>query len=455
MLMRVALVHDWITGMRGGERCLAEFLALYPEADIYTLVHEPGTTTQAIDERVRGTSWLQKFPRLRKRYRLFLPLFPLLARSIRLRNYDLVISLSHAVAKNVSCHNVAYHICYCFTPMRYIWDMAPFYLGKTVATLCAPLIWTLRQWDRNGARRVNQFVGISHFIAARIRKYYGRRAHVLYPPVVEQWEGETREIEQSTHPSQNVEPSQRKEAGYFLYAGAFVPYKGVEHIIQAFNELNLPLLCVGSGPLESSLRKKAGEKISFLSGVSDEQLGALYRNARALIFPAKEDFGIIPIEALLSGIPVIAGYHGATRETVPGWRWWLGEKWDPASHAGIFFPLRKKARLQGESVYPRLIAEAVEKFVSVEDTVRRETAIKAGKKFSLSVFQEGWLRILEHEGLASPADGKVVDVQAVDMQGVATGRSNAVPVSNQKRRSTDAEHHVGVEGDTGEVATGC
>lgn len=453
--MRVALVHDWITGMRGGERCLAEFLALYPEADIYTLVHEPGTTTRAIDERVRGTSWLQKFPRLRKRYRLFLPLFPLLARSIRLRDYDLVISLSHAVAKNVSCHNVSCHICYCFTPMRYIWDMAPFYLGKTVSTLCSPLIWMLRQWDRNGARGVSRFVGISHFIAARIRKFYGRRADVLYPPVVEQWVGETREVEQSTYLSQNRDPYQKNESGYFLYAGAFVPYKGVEHIIEAFNELKLPLLCVGSGPLESALRRKAGENISFLGGVSDEELGALYRNARALIFPAKEDFGIIPIEALLSGIPVIAGYHGATRETVPGWRWWLGEEWNPMSHAGVFFPLRKKGRLQGESVYPRLIAEAVEKFVSVEDTVRRETAIEAGKKFSLPVFREGWFRILQQEGLASPADGKVVGVQAVDMQGVATECSNAVGGNNQKRRSTDAGHSVEVEGETRGVVTGC
>lgn len=442
--MRVALVHDWITGMRGGERCLAEFLALYPKADIYTLVHEPGTTTQAIDNRVRGTSWLQKFPRLRKRYRLFLPLFPLLARSIQLRDYDLVISLSHAVAKNVSCHNVSCHICYCFTPMRYIWDMAPFYLGKTVTTFCAPLIWMLRKWDRNGARGVTRFVGISHFIAARIRKFYGRRADVLYPPVVEQWERVTTDCELS------AQVSQRKEAGYFLYAGAFVPYKGVEHIIEAFNELNLPLLCVGSGPLESSLRKKAGENISFLSGVSDEELGTLYRNARALIFPAKEDFGIIPIEALLSGIPVIAGYHGATRETVPGWRWWLGEEWDPASHAGIFFPLRKKGRLQGESDYPRLLVEAVQRFLEIEDTVREETAIAAGTKFSLSVFREGWLRILQQEGLVSAADGNVVDIQ-----GVATERSNVVAGGSQKRPSPDAGHHVEVEGKNGEVATGC
>lgn len=441
--MRVALVHDWITGMRGGERCLAEFLALYPEADIYTLVHEPGTTTLAIDERVRGTSWLQRFPRLRKRYRLFLPLFPLLARSIRLRDYDLVISLSHAVAKNVSCHNVSCHICYCFTPMRYIWDMAPFYLGKGLMTCCVPLIWMLRRWDKKGARGVSRFVGISHFIAARIRKFYGRRADVLYPPVVEQWEGVRTECEGSAH------LTQRKEVGYFLYAGAFVPYKGVDHIIEAFNELNLPLLCVGSGPLETSLRKRAGENISFLSGVSDEELGALYGNARALIFPAKEDFGIIPIEGLLSGIPVIAGYHGATRETVPGWKWWLGEEWDPTSHAGIFFPLRKKGRLQGASAYSRLIVEAVEKFLAVEDTVRKDTAIAAGEKFSLSVFRAGWFRILQQEGIAIPVDDLDLDRSVVEK-----GRSHTVG-GNRKRQCSDARPHAGAEGENGEVARGC
>jgi glycosyltransferase involved in cell wall biosynthesis len=298
-------------------------------------------------------------------------------------------------------------------------------------------------------------VGISHFIAARIRKFYGRRADVLYPPVVEQWERGTREDEQSTHPSQEIGPSQKKEAGYFLYAGAFVPYKGVEHIIEAFNELGLPLLCVGSGPLESALRKKAGENISFVGGVSDEQLGTLYRNARALIFPAKEDFGIIPIEALLSGTPVIAGYHGATRETVPGWRWWLREEWDPASHAGIFFPLRQKGRLQGESVYPRLLVETVEKFLDVEDTVRQETAIEAGTKFSLAVFREGWFRILQEEGMASSLDRKVINVQTADMRGAVTERRNLLGKGSQKRYSPDAVHHVEVEGETGEVVTGC
>jgi len=386
--MRVALVHDWITGMRGGERCLAEFLSMYPDADIYTLVHEPGVTTPEIDRRVRGTSWLQRFPRLRKRYRLFLPLFPLLARSIKVQDYDLVISLSHAIAKNASYKNVGCHVCFCFTPMRYIWDMAPFYLGRTISILCAPFIALLREWDRRGASQVDHFVGISRFIAARIRKFYSRKADVLYPPVMNKWETSV--------------PMQDLKQRPFLYAGAFVPYKGVEHIIEAFNELQLPLWCVGSGPLEEELKRKAGDNVSFLGAVTDCELGELYQKARALIFPAKEDFGIIPIEALLSGTPVIAGYHGATRETIPGWRWWLGEAWNSAVHAGVFFPIREHGQRLEESEYPRLLVSALRQFISIEGECKAETAIHHGRKFSLTAFQQGWIELLKKKGIAAP-----------------------------------------------------
>ncbi|MCI5066010.1 glycosyltransferase [bacterium] len=388
--MKVALIHDWITGMRGGERCLEAFLRLYPEADIYTLVHEPGTTTEEIDARVRGTSLLQRFPRLRKRYRLFLPLFPVLARSVVVRDYDLVISLSHAAAKNVRIERCGYHICYCFTPMRYIWDMAPVYLGRWLSFLLSPLLFLLQRWDRRGATQVDHFVAISRFVASRIRKYYGRPSSVVYPPVDDQW-GALPE---------RAQPSGWDASHAFLYAGAFVPYKGVEHIIAAFNELKLPLWCVGSGPLRAGLEAQAGDHIEFFSGLSDAELGEVYRSARALVFPAREDFGIIPIEALLSGTPVIAGYHGATRESLPGLRSWLGEQWDRERHAAVFFralsSLEERTLSDAETrkALQSRVAGAVREFLKVEDQVDPEVARRAGRRFSLQAFEDGWRQVL-------------------------------------------------------------
>ena len=172
--MRVALVHDWLTGMRGGERCLEAFLCIYPEADIFTLVHVPGKTSPQIDQRVKVTSFLNKVPRIEKLYKAFLPLYPLAIRSFDFTGYDLVISLSHAAAKNVYVPPGIPHVCYCFTPMRYVWDQASAYL-RGVKYVCAlPLISLLRRWDAQGAKRVSHFIGISTFISARIRRFYGR-----------------------------------------------------------------------------------------------------------------------------------------------------------------------------------------------------------------------------------------------------------------------------------------
>jgi hypothetical protein len=169
--------------MRGGERCLEAFLRIYPGADIFTLVHVPGTTSPEIDARVVGTSFLNRLPGVRRYYRALLPFYPLAARSLRLEGYDLVISLSHAAVKNVVVPNGVPHVCYCFTPMRYVWDQAPHYFRGFAGLLAKPLIGALRAWDTAGADRVTHFISISNFISARIRKYYGRRAHVIAPPV--------------------------------------------------------------------------------------------------------------------------------------------------------------------------------------------------------------------------------------------------------------------------------
>ncbi len=368
--MRVALVHDWITGMRGGERCLEHFLGLYPEADIYTLLHVPGKTTPLIDSRVRGTSFLQNIPGIEYHYRKFLPLFPRAANSLVVEGYDLVISLSHAAAKNVKLKNVGKHVCYCFTPMRYIWDMAPVYFDSGLRAAW-PLIWSLRRWDKLGAKQVDDFVVISKFVAARVRKFYGRSSRVIYPPVNSEWfeEGKTRE----------------KRGGGFLYAGAFVPYKGVELIIDVFNDIGLPLKCIGKGPLEGSLRHRAKSNIEFLGHLSDDELKKEYQRARALLFPAKEDFGIIPIEALAAGTPLIAGYHGALRETHSGLKWWLNEEFNPLKHTGVFFkPHSSKERRASN------LKEAIEAFLQYEDSFINKTAQKQASKFSSERFTDEW-----------------------------------------------------------------
>ncbi|MDP1591074.1 MAG: glycosyltransferase, partial [Prosthecobacter sp.] len=300
--MKVALVHDWLTGMRGGERCLLAFLRLYPRADIFTLLHLPGRTSAGIDERVRGTSFLQRLPGIAKYYRLCLPLFPLAVRGFDFTGYDLVISLSHSAVKNIRVPAGCVHVSYCFTPMRYIRDQAWQYFG-----LATPFLWPvlalLRRWDRRGAQGPDAFVAISRFIAARIRHFYGRDSEVIYPPVDTSW---------------IARAGSGSRGRAFLYAGALVPYKRPELIVRAFNELAEPLWVVGSGPLLSRLKRIAGPNIHFFGQVSDAELSRFSAECRALIFPVREDFGMVPIECLAAGRPVIGLYEGALRETLRG-----------------------------------------------------------------------------------------------------------------------------------------
>ena len=218
--MKVALVHDWLTGMRGGERCLQAFLSLYPDADIFTLVHIPGATNAQIDRRVKQVSFLNRIPGIGHLYRMFLPLYPLAIGQFDFAGYDLVVSLSHAAAKNVHVPQGVRHFCFCFTPMRYVWDQSRQYFGRLTPFLW-PVISALRSWDRARSSDVSQFAAISRFIAARIRCYYGRRAKVIYPPVDTAWittvEGEA--------PVIPATPA-------FLYAGALVPYKRVDLVVR-------------------------------------------------------------------------------------------------------------------------------------------------------------------------------------------------------------------------------
>jgi len=402
--MRVAIIHDWITGMRGGERCLEAFVRMYPEADIHTLVHVPGTTSPLIDSRVKGTSFLNRIPGIRRLYRAFLPLFPLAIRSLNLAGYDLVISLSHAAAKNARVPKGVPHICYCFTPMRYIWDQAANYFRGPALFVLQPLLRYLRWWDARGAKGVTEFVAISSFVAARIRKFYGRRATVIAPPV-----RMANEIDASLTAEEREFFDQHPEP-FFLCAGALVPYKRIDVAIEAFNELGLPLWIVGKGPESEALRARAGESIRFLGHVSEGFLWECYRRCRALVFPGIEDFGIVPVECLASGRPVIAIQAGGVAETVPGIT--IGDESSSAMGAGwqgVFIP---KAGFGS----PSALRDGVRFFIAHESRFDSSAAREHARVFSYPMFFASWRRFAEqltiYPGVDAPlglSESKVSD----------------------------------------------
>ena len=301
--MKVALVHDWLTGMRGGERCLEVFCELFPEADLYTLLHVPGSVSPVIEARRVVTSFIQRLPRAERRYRHYLPLFPAAVRAFDLAGYDLVLSSSHAVAKSVRVPPGARHVCYCFTPMRYLWDLYDDYFGARAGlatrVLMPPMAAWLRRWDRATAAGVHHFVAISRFVADRIRRAYDREADVIYPPV-------------------DVSRFRLDETAgdFYLVVSALTPYKRVDLAVEACTRLGRRLLVVGSGPEERRLRALAGPTVELLGWRDDAQTAELYARCRALLFPPLEDFGIAPLEAMAAGRPVIAFGQGGARETV-------------------------------------------------------------------------------------------------------------------------------------------
>jgi glycosyltransferase involved in cell wall biosynthesis len=290
--------------MRGGERCLEVLCELFPDAPLFTLLHVPGSVAPRIERRRIVTSFVQRLPRAAERYRSYLPLFPLAIGRFDLAGYDLVVSMSHCVAKGVRVAPRALHLCYCFSPMRYVWDLSSDYFGPghglAARTLGPPLAAALRRWDTKTGG-VHQFVAISRHIADRIRRAYDRSADVLYPPV-------------------DVQRFEVAEAGedYYLVVGALVPYKRIDLAVGAANRLGRRLVVVGTGPEEPRLRALAGPTVSFLGWRPDAEIARLYARCRALIFPAVEDFGITPLEAAAAGRPTIALARGGALETMVG-----------------------------------------------------------------------------------------------------------------------------------------
>ena len=301
--LRLALVHDWLTGMRGGEKCLEVLCRAFPQATLYTLLHRPGSTSPAIESMTIRTSPLQRVPGAFRHYRHLLPLMPLAARAWKPRNIDVVVSLSHCVAKAVRVPRGVPHVCYCFTPMRYAWQGRDSYLESWAdrpvrRALAGGLLDRLRAWDRATARRVTHFVAISQTIRERIAACYERDSHVIPPPVDTEF----------YRPAVRSEP--REE--FYLVVSALVPYKRIDQAVAACTHLGRRLVVIGAGPERQRLEKMAGATIQFLGWQPDEVIRDHYRRCRALLFPGEEDFGIVPVEALACGSPVLAlGRGGA------------------------------------------------------------------------------------------------------------------------------------------------
>jgi glycosyltransferase involved in cell wall biosynthesis len=350
--MRVAVVHDWLTGMRGGERVLEEILRIFPCAEIFTLVHHPGTVSREIESHPIHTSIIQRAPFARRGFRHYLPLFPLAVDSWKLRGFDLVISSSHCVAKAVRTGD-APHLCYCHTPMRYVWDQFGAYFGERSAAraLAAPVAGALRAWDVGTAGRVHWFVANSNHVRERIRRSYGRDASVVHPPV---------DCDRFT--------ASRRPEDFYLVVSALVPYKRIDLAIAACALLGRKLVIVGDGPEWGRLSAMAGPQVVFLGRVPDEEVAALYACCRALLLPGVEDFGITAVEAQAAGAPVVALGEGGVMESVVD------------RETGVFF---------GEPT-PAAMAAAMESLEGVhfdESSIRRNA-----RRFAAPRFREELLR---------------------------------------------------------------
>lgn len=305
--MKVALVHDWLVGMRGGERVVEAFCELFPHADLFTLVHLKGACSPAIERMRIRTSFVDRLPLGRERYRSFLPLFPHAIESFDLTGYDLVLSSSHCVAKGVVAPTSAVHVSYVHTPMRYLWDQYPEYFGPgraSLATRAAMRVVStfLRTWDEASANRVDVFVANSFNVAARIEKRYRREAEVVHPPVdVSRFQVRAGAVED-----------------FYLMVTAFAPYKKIEVAIEAFRQSGRRLKVVGWGQEWKRMKALAGGTVELLGPLADPEVADLYPRCKALVFPGEEDAGITPLEAQASGRPVIALARGGALETVVG-----------------------------------------------------------------------------------------------------------------------------------------
>jgi glycosyltransferase involved in cell wall biosynthesis len=303
---RIAIVCDWLISRGGAERVISAISDMFPHAPIYTAIYNKNLFPE-LNERQVITSFIQKMPFATKKHYLYLPLMPYAFEQFDLSKFDIVISSCHSCSKGIITKPRTLHVCYCHSPMRYAWDSCHEYFDQygipsPLRRSAKKMLSELRVWDRMAADRVDYFIANSTHVQKRIQKYYRHNSDVIYPPV------DAGRFKLSNH-----------EGQYFLAVGRLTPYKKFDLLVDTFNELNMPLLIVGTGKDEENLKKKAGRFITFLGHVPDNQLNEIYEKARALIFPQTEDFGITPLEAMSCGKPIIAyGDGGALETVIPG-----------------------------------------------------------------------------------------------------------------------------------------
>lgn len=360
--LQIAIVHYWLVAQRGGERVVEAIAEMYPRADIFTLVVDRTSLGASLQSHKITSSFLQKIPGARHHYQKFLPLFPLALEHFRLDDYDLVISSESGPAKGVLTSQHTCHICYCHSPMRYLWDMHHQYrtnsgMGKFSRALFSLSAHYVRMWDVAAASRVDYFIANSKNVASRIRKHYRREAEVIYPPV-------------------NISAGYLSEKiqDYYLVVSQLVGYKRVDLAIEACNRLKRPLRIIGDGKEYPRLHRLAGPTIEFLGFLPDQALGEHYAHCRALLFPGEEDFGIVPVEAQSYGRPVIAYGRGGVLETVNGLS--PGDTLAAGRATGVFFPKQTV-----ESVM-----EAILRFESTENDFRPEGIRDQVQQFDTSRF---------------------------------------------------------------------
>ncbi|MGB9804810.1 glycosyltransferase family 4 protein [Desulfofundulus sp.] len=361
--MNLALVHDWVITSGGAERCLEVFHELWPEAPLYTLVYQEESVRRlGLEPGQVHASFLQRFPRAQKWYRRYLPLYPLAIEQFDLSGYDVILSSSHAAAKGVVVRSDQLHICYCHTPVRYAWDLTHRYLKENdlerglKSFLARSILHYIRLWDTLTANRVDYFIANSRYTARRIWRAYRREAEVIHPPV---------DVERFR--------VNEKKDNFFLFVSRLVPYKKADLVVAAFTRLGLPLVVAGDGPQFEECRRLAGKNVEFLGYQDDATVADLMSRARALVFAAEEDFGIVPVEAQACGTPVIAFGKGGVEDTVIPV---TGDNWESAT--GLFF--------YEQSV--EVLEAAVRQFLAWEGRFRSEVLRRNADRFGRERFKK-------------------------------------------------------------------
>jgi len=355
--LNIALVHDWLTNHAGGERVLLEMSELFPKAPIFTSVFDPKGAASFKNKDVRP-SFLQKFPLLKLKRELLVPLTPFAFEQINLSKFNLVLSSCSMASKGVLTKPGTIHICYCHTPSRYLWEPEVDSRAKSglFSGLRQSVAYKMRIWDRLAADRVDYFIANSNYVAARIKKYYQRDSVVIYPPVdIDSYEvGSKSEVKE-----------------YFLFVSRLVRYKKCDLIIDAFNDLGLPLKIIGRGPDKKYLQNKAKNNIEFLGYLSNDEMKKYYQEAKAFVFAAEEDFGIVPVEAMACGRPVIAFSGGAVKESVID------------GMTGVLF----------QEQTPQCLIDAIKNFDA--DKFDAKQIRRQAEKFSKEIFRKRYIETIE------------------------------------------------------------